>query len=275
MRIGFVGLGSQGAPIVHRMLQRGGQVTVWARRPEALAPFVSAGAAAAASLADLGRDCDLIGVCVAKDDDVRQVLVGKGGGILSGIRAGAVIAIHSTVAPETVIELESLARARGAQLLDAPVSGGPTGALAGTMTVMVGGSSAALEIARPVFELFAETIPHLGEVGSGQLMKLLNNNLCYANAVMSIDALEIAAGLGVNPERAAEIMKASSGASRGLDIVTDAVLLAKAAGPTSNVRKDAGHFQHLLEARGLASGQMALAAKSAADTIQSFAKSKA
>ena len=269
MRIGFIGLGNQGAPIAHRMLQGGADLTVWARRPAALEPFVAAGATAAETPAALAARCDVVGVCVVADDDVRQVVAGENG-LIGAMRPGGVIAIHATVAPETVVALEALARAAGVHLLDAPVSGGPQGAREGTMTVMVGGSPEALEIARPALALFASAIPHLGPVGSGQVLKLLNNNLCYANAAMAASALEVAEALGVDPRRAADVMRISSGASQGLNIVATDAVLKKATGPTSNIRKDVGHFLNLLRARGLEGAPMARAAATTADVLEAF-----
>jgi 3-hydroxyisobutyrate dehydrogenase len=220
----------------------------------------------------LGAACALVGICVAHDDDVRDVVLRDGQGVLYGMAPGSVIAIHSTVAPDTVIALERAARERGVHLLDAPVSGGSRGALAATMTVMVGGDGAALEIARPVFTTFATTIAHLGPVGSGQLMKLLNNNLCYANAAMAVSALELAEQLGMDPRVAAGVLKVSSGASVGLTIVTEESSLRKASGPTSNIAKDVQHFRHLLEKRGLADAALATAAATTASRVDAYAK---
>jgi 3-hydroxyisobutyrate dehydrogenase-like beta-hydroxyacid dehydrogenase len=140
------------------------------------------------------------------------------------------------------------------------------------MTVMVGGSAEALEIARPALALFASAIPHLGPVGSGQVLKLLNNNLCYANAAMAASALEVAEALGVDPQRAADVMRASSGASQGLNIVATDAVLQKAVGPTSNIPKDVGHFLDLLRARGLEDAPVARAAATTADVLQAFVK---
>ncbi len=220
----------------------------------------------------LGAACAMVGICVAHDDDVRDVVLRDGEGVLYGMAPGGVIAIHSTVAPETVIDLERAARERGVHLLDAPVSGGHRGALAATMTVMVGGDTAALEIARPVFATFASTITHLGPVGSAQLMKLLNNNLCYANAAMAISALELAEQLGMDSRVAAGLLKVSSGASVGLSIVIEESSLRKASGPTSNIAKDVKHFRHVLEERGLVDAALATAAATAAGRIDAYAK---
>ena len=205
LRTGFIGLGAQGGPIVERMLQQGVDVGLWARRPESLEPFLPKGAKRAETPAALARERNSVGICVLSDNDVREVVLGDTG-VLSGMGPGGLMMIHSTVAPDTVIELDRLAREKGVHLLDAPVSGGARGALAGTMTVMVGGETSALDIARPVLESFATNIPHLGTVGAGQMMKLLNNTLCYANMVLSISALELAEQLGIDRRRAGEIM---------------------------------------------------------------------
>src|SRR5690606_13897357 len=178
---------------------------LWARREATLDAFAGSNAFVAPSVAALASGCDLLGICVVNDDDVRDVLLA--GGALEAMRPGGVIAVHSTLLPQTVIDLGGLARKRGLHLLDAPVSGGARGAEAGTMTVMVGDDAEPLQRARPVFEAFATSIPHLGPLGSGQLMKLLNNNLCYANLTMGIYALELAAQLRMDPAVVAGIIR--------------------------------------------------------------------
>ena len=249
--VGFIGLGNQGAPIAHRIAASGLPLHVWARRPESTQPYTANGAVAHASPKSLAQACDVVGICVAFDADVDAVVDGNGEGVLYGLRPGGVVAIHSTVSPGTVQRLDGLARERGVHVLDAPVSGGPGGARAGTMTVMVGGSAEAVGLARPVLETFASTIAHLGEVGTGQVMKLLNNNLCYANLAMSVSALEVVAQLGIDPAMAIAVIKVSSGMSTGFTIVSDPGLLAKATGPTSNISKDVGHFAGIVAAHGL------------------------
>lgn len=226
------------------------------------------------SPAALGTGCDIVGLCVTGDEDVRDVVLRDGDGLLSGMRAGSVIAIHSTISPATAADVAHAATRTGVHVLDAPVSGGPGGARAGTMTVMVGGDADVLAMARPVFESFASTIVHLGPIGSGQLMKLLNNNLCYATVAMSISTLAIAAQLGIDPDVAAAVMATSSGASMGLRIVSDEMLLSKAVGPTSNMAKDVALFHAILADHGLAGEPMAKAAASAPGRVIEFAKQR-
>jgi 3-hydroxyisobutyrate dehydrogenase-like beta-hydroxyacid dehydrogenase len=135
--VGFVGLGSQGGPMARRIVQAGFPLILWARRAEALAPYADTAAQTARDLADLGARCDHVGICVFDDAGVREVCAA----LLPAMRPGSRIAIHSTVLPETCVELAALAAARGVALIDAPVSGGGPGAAAGTLTVMVGGEA--------------------------------------------------------------------------------------------------------------------------------------
>ncbi len=273
--VGFVGLGNQGAPIAARIIDAGFPLQVWARRHEAYAGLLERGAVAAPDLHTLGAACSVVGVCVTADADVIEVVLGEGAGIAHAMRADGVIAIHSTVSPDTVVELAATTAAMGLHLLDAPVSGGASGATAGTMTTMVGGDASALEVARPVFDAFSSVVALLGPVGSGQRMKLLNNNLCYANVAMAISALEIAENLGMDPEVAAEVIAVSSGNSTGLRILTDPTLFAKASGPTSNVAKDVAHFQAMVTAQGLAEHPMVGAASTAAAGLATLAAARA
>jgi len=144
LRVGFVGLGDQGGPMARRIADAGFSTTVWARRPATLHPFASTPATIAASPADLGRTSDLVGVCVVNDDDVRAVLLGPDG-VLAGMGPGSIIAIHSTVHPQTCREVADAARATGVSVIDAPVSGGGQVAAAGQLLVLVGGEEADVE----------------------------------------------------------------------------------------------------------------------------------
>lgn len=243
---------------------------IWARRPESLAPFAESGAVVADSPQALGAACDIVGVCVVNDDDVRQVVLRDGAGVLFGMKPGGVIAIHSTLLPRTVIDLAEAAKPYGVHILDAPVSGGHRNAVTGTMTVMAGGDPEALALARPVFESFATTIAHLGPVGSGQLVKLLNNNLCYANVALGLHALELAEKLGMDRTVAADMIKASSGASAGFNIIVDDRMLRKISGGDSNLPKDVAHFMEVLADRDIPADPLTALSGSAAEKLKAF-----
>jgi 3-hydroxyisobutyrate dehydrogenase-like beta-hydroxyacid dehydrogenase len=212
--VGFVGLGSQGGPMARRIAEAGFPLILWARRPEALEPFADTAAKVASSLADLGGQSDILAICVFDDAGVREVA----DAVLPAMRPGTHLVVHSTVHPDTCKLLARQAAARGVALIDAPVSGGGGGAAAGTLTVMAGGDAKAIDAVRPVLKTFAGLIAHLGDVGSGQLAKLVNNNLMAANMALADAALSAGTTLGIDRAAFIELVKASSGRSFGFDI---------------------------------------------------------
>lgn len=271
LTVGFIGLGDQGSPIARRIVDAGFPLHIWARRAASLAPFADSPAVVAESAAALAAAVDLLGICVVNDDDVRQVLIEQGA--LAAMRAGSIVAIHSTLLPQTVIALGAEAAKCGVALLDAPVSGGSNGARAGTMTVMVGGDAAPLDIAHPVFETFATKIAHLGPLGSGQAMKLLNNNLAYANLVMGINAMELAAKLGMDRAVVAEVIRESSGNSTGFAILTNPDTFRKISGGSSNLAKDVHHLAEVAQDNGCGDAPLVLVAQTASERLKRYAES--
>lgn len=214
VKTAFIGLGQQGGPMAKRMLAAGYPLTVWARRAEALAPFVQAGATAAASLAALGGTVDHVGICVIDDLGVAQIC----DELIPAMKPGSLLAIHSTILPESCEALARRCADAGIAFIDAPVSGGGSAAAAGTLTVMCGGSETAFAQAKPVFECFAGSIVHLGPAGSGQRAKIVNNALMAANMGLAHAALGAGVALGINRTALAELIKASSGRSFGFEV---------------------------------------------------------
>lgn len=214
IKCGFIGLGSQGAPMARRMIDAGLPTVLWARRETSLDPYRETAATFAATVAELGAQVDHVGVCVVDDDDVRQVC----DQLIPAMRPGALIAIHSTIHPQTCQALEAQAKARGLKLLDAPVSGGEPAAKAGTLTVMVGGDAEAFAAAKPVFESFGRLIVRLGEVGAGQNAKLINNALLAAHLGLAHAAFSAGDKLGLNRRTLAELLQNSSGRSMGVEV---------------------------------------------------------
>jgi 3-hydroxyisobutyrate dehydrogenase len=212
--VGFIGLGSQGAPIARRIVDSGYPLILWARRPQSLEPFRDTTAVRAASIADLAARAEHVGVCVVDDVGVEEVCAE----LIAAMRPGTRIAVHSTVHPRTVIEMARHAAARGIAVVDAPVSGGGPAAASRTLTVMTGGDEQVLEAARGIFETFAGLIVRVGDVGAGQMAKLVNNALMAAHMAAAHQAL--AAGAALNLDRAAlcELVKASSGRSFGFEV---------------------------------------------------------
>ena len=212
--VGFIGLGSQGGPMARRIVESGYPLLLWARRPESLAPFEDTKAEPVARIPDLGSRAEHIGVCVVDDTGLREVCAE----LIPAMRPNSRLAIHSTVHPDTVVDLAKQAAARGINLIDAPVSGGGPAAAARTLTLMLGGEEAAIAAARPVFETFAGLIVRVGAVGTGQMAKLINNALLAAHMAMAHHALSAAAVLGLDRAALGEIVKVSSGRSYGFEL---------------------------------------------------------
>lgn len=209
MRVGFVGLGSQGGPMARRIAEAGYPLTLWARRPEALDAFGDTGATFASTPAELAAASDLICVCVVDDDDVTEVVEA----MLPSVGAGTTVAVHSTVHPDTCQHLAARLAEHGAALVDAPVSGGGPAAAAGTLVVMVGGTPDQVDLVRPVFATYGDPILHVGPLGSALLAKLVNNALMAAQVTLADDALAIAEALGVDRTALVEIVSRGSGNS--------------------------------------------------------------
>lgn len=213
-KYGFIGLGSQGAPMAQRMIDAGLPVVLWARRQQSLDQYRETPAQFAASVAELAAQVEYVGVCVVNDADVMQVCHE----LIPAMHPGAQIVIHSTVHPRTCRALAQEASARGLSLIDAPVSGGAPAAEAGALTVMVGGSVEAFKAAKPVLETFGRLIVHLGDIGAGQHAKLVNNALLAANISVAHHALMVGIDLGIPREALVQLLLASSGRSFGLNV---------------------------------------------------------
>ena len=218
IRVGFIGLGSQGGPMARRIVEAGYPVTLWARRSASVEPFADTAAEVATSPADLAQASDLVCLCVVGDADIDEVTAGEHG-LLAAMKPGGVIAVHSTVHPNTCKALAKKAAAQGVSVIDAPVSGGGGAAAEGRLVVMVGGDTDVVERCRPVFETYGDPVVHLGELGSGQTTKLLNNLLFTANLATAATALSLAESLGVSPQRLTEVISRGSANSFALNVI--------------------------------------------------------
>ncbi|MGW5375660.1 NAD(P)-dependent oxidoreductase [Nocardia sp. NPDC003999] len=255
MRVGFIGLGSQGAPMARRIVEGGYPTTLWARRPASLEPFADTPAATAESPAALAAHSDLVCLCVVGDADVREVVTGENG-VLTGLAPGSIVAVHSTVHPDTCRKLAELAAPQQVTVIDAPVSGGGPAAAEGRLLVMVGGATDAVERSRPVFETYANPIVHLGGIGAGQATKLLNNLLFTANLATAAGTLALGQGLGISPDRLGEVITHGTANSFALGRIVSAggTLDRLAAHAGDLLRKDVGLVAGLAEAAGITPG---------------------
>lgn len=197
MSVGFIGLGTMGSGMAKNLVAAGRDVVVWNRTASRLDPLIAAGATAAASPAEVAAKNDFVFVCVSDTPDVEAVVAGPGG-VLEGLRPGALIVDHSTISPRATIRLAELVAERGGSWLDAPVSGGAEGAERGTLSIMVGGDPADLDRARPYLEAYGTTITHVGPVGAGQQVKIVNQILVVVNQLAASEALLFAQQAGLD-----------------------------------------------------------------------------
>jgi 3-hydroxyisobutyrate dehydrogenase len=229
LRAGFIGLGSQGGPMARRIVEAGHPTTLWSRRPETLDAYRGTAAEFAGSPAELGARADVVGVCVRDDAGVEEVVTGPHG-LLAGMAAGSVVAVHSTVHPETCRRLADQAAERGVALIDAPVSGGGPAAGAGRLLVMAGGDAEALERCRPVFSTYADTIVHLGPVGAGLRAKLINNTMFTAHLGVLENAYTLARALDVDPVQLTTVLRHGSGQSHAVNVLRGPEFVLRAMG---------------------------------------------
>jgi 3-hydroxyisobutyrate dehydrogenase-like beta-hydroxyacid dehydrogenase len=239
-RVGFIGLGSQGGPMARRIVEDGFPLTLWARRPQSLEPFQDASVAVASTPGALGAQSEVVGICVVGDDDVEDVLL-RADGVLSGMSPGGIVAIHSTVHPDTCRRVATQAAEYGVAVIDAPVSGGGNAAANRSLLVMVGGEPAAVERCRPVLETFGSPVAHLGPLGSGQIAKLINNLVFTAHVSMALDTFSFAEQLGIDQVSLGNVLTHGSGGSRAVDILlASGIDLAGLRSAFSLLKKDVG-----------------------------------
>lgn len=216
MEIGFIGLGIMGRPMALNILKGGHRLNVWSRRAESMQPLIAAGAQACADAAEVAARSELVISMVADAPDVEQVALGERG-IAAGARPGLVFVDMSTIAPSAARSIAARLAEQGVSMLDAPVSGGETGAINAALTIMVGGEEAAFEKAQPVFRCLGKTITRIGDSGAGQVAKACNQIVTSVSVLMVAEALNFARAAGVDPARVREAMLGGSAYSRVLE----------------------------------------------------------
>lgn len=218
--IGFLGLGVMGGPMARNLLAAGHEVVAWNRSPEPLAELVEAGARPADRPAAAAAAADILISIVSDDAALREVLGGPEGAIAAA-RPGSLVIDMSTVSPALARELAAEADARGVGFLDAPVSGGDVGAQQGTLSIMVGGSAADVERARPVFEVLGSRVTHVGEAGAGQVAKACNQVLVAVIFGGLAEALVLGSKLGADPARILDAVGGGMAANRIMEVRRD------------------------------------------------------
>jgi 3-hydroxyisobutyrate dehydrogenase len=223
MNIGFIGLGNMGRPMARNLLSGGFAVTAFARRQEVADEFVRAGGSAAASPRTVAERSDIVITMVSDSADVRSVVTGPEG-VLVGARPGMVVIDMSTISPTVTREIAQTAAANGVDYLDAPVSGGVSGAEAGTLSIMVGGEEGVYEKCLPVLRVLGENINHMGGVGMGQTTKLCNQVICVLNIEAACEGLILGAKAGLDLEKLLSVVSAGAAGSWMLSNVAPRML---------------------------------------------------
>jgi 2-hydroxy-3-oxopropionate reductase len=218
--IGFIGLGVMGAPMARNLLAAGYEVVAWNRSPEPLAALAEAGAREAEGPAAVAAAADVV-IAILKDDPVVREVLGGPDGAIAAARPGALVIDMSTVSPALARDLAEEAAARGVAFLDAPVSGGDVGAREGTLSIMVGGDGAALERARPVFEVLGSRVTHVGGAGAGQVAKACNQVLVAVIFAGLSEALVLGSKLGVDPAKVLDAVGGGMAANRIMEVRRD------------------------------------------------------
>jgi 3-hydroxyisobutyrate dehydrogenase len=210
MRIGFIGTGTMGQPMVTNLVKKGLAVVAYDVVPAALEAAVARGAAPAASAAEAARQADLVITMLPSSSHVEAVYLGRDG-VLEGAARGRLAVDMSTIDPATSRRVAARLREHGVRFLDAPVSGAVPRAVEGTLTIMVGGEAADLAEARDVLAALGRTIIHVGPVGAGEVAKLCNNLIAGVAMVAVSEAFRIAEGFGVDPAILTQVISKSSG----------------------------------------------------------------
>src|SRR5690242_5615475 len=210
MRIGFIGTGTMGQPMLANLVKKGFSVRAYDIVPAALDAAVAAGAERSASIAAAAAAGEIVITMLPSSGNVETVYLGPGG-ILESAVQGRLCVDMSTIDPGTSQRVAARLKERGLRFLDAPVSGGVGGAAAGTLAIMVGGEASDLEEARPALAAMGANVIHVGAVGAGEVAKLCNNLVSGVSAVAVSEAFRIAEGFGVDPRILTDVISKSSG----------------------------------------------------------------
>jgi 3-hydroxyisobutyrate dehydrogenase-like beta-hydroxyacid dehydrogenase len=209
-KLGYIGLGNMGAPMAKRLVDWPGGVTVFDVRTEAMTPLAEAGATLADSLADVAA-ADIISVTVLNDAQVRDVV----GELAAKAKPGTVIAIHSTISPDTAVELAEQLLPQGIHIVDAPVSGGGGAAEKRELATMVGADREVYERIKPAFKQWASMVIHAGQPGAGTRMKLARNMLTFTSYAAACEAMKLAEAAGIDLQALGRVVRHTDAQSGG------------------------------------------------------------
>jgi 3-hydroxyisobutyrate dehydrogenase-like beta-hydroxyacid dehydrogenase len=249
LKIGFVGLGDQGTPMAEAISDAGFELHVWARRVQSFDAISGVKYLRHNSLESLAPAVDVLCLCLRDDEDIWDLI--RQQRLTEALRRGAIVVNHGTGDPTENQRIGAFLAESGIKYLDAPVSGGRPGALARTLTTMVGGDTEDFERCRQVFETFSGKVARMGGVGSGQTTKLLNNAMTMTNLKNAVDVFALAKNLRIDIPRLYDVISVSSGSSAVLQSIGRQVSSNTAVHIQGLMRKDIEHFADAMRAQCL------------------------
>jgi 2-hydroxy-3-oxopropionate reductase len=212
-KIGFIGLGIMGKPMARNLVEAGYELVVYNRSWAAVEELAGKGAKAAEGSKAVGEACDTVITMLPDSPQVEEVLIGENG-VFEGVAEDTLLIDMSTISPVVTENLARKARELGASMLDAPVSGGESGAEAGTLSIMVGGSQDDFERARPLFEVMGKTIVHVGTSGTGQVVKACNQIVVALTIEAVSEALVLGSKAGASPAKVIQVLSGGLAANK-------------------------------------------------------------
>ncbi|MEC0373674.1 NAD(P)-dependent oxidoreductase [Paenibacillus chibensis] len=216
-KIGFIGLGTMGAPMASILLKQGHEVTVYNRTASKCEPLVAEGAASAATPREAAAGRDAVITMVSNDDSIREVFYGENG-ILQSLESGMTVIDSSTISPALVKELAASVHEKGGHFLDAPVTGSKPAAEDGTLVFMVGGEASVLENAAELFDAMGKKVIHMGPNGSGSVAKLAHNTMVGINNLALAEGFAIATKSGIPADSFLELVQLGSAGSKAAEL---------------------------------------------------------
>lgn len=227
MELGYIGLGNMGGALARRLLRQH-KMRVYDLKPENMAKLADKGGVASQSPKALAAQSDIVMTCLPTSKEVRDAIFGADG-IAAGLKPGGIIADMTTGDPNATRAMAKELSAQGITLVDAPVSGGPHGADAGTIAIMVGASEEVFRRVRPVFEAISPNIFHCGDVGTGHVMKLVNNVVAASIRTVTFEAVTMGIKNGLSFKTCTEVLAKSSGRSYSTEVTLPRMLGGNAA----------------------------------------------
>jgi 3-hydroxyisobutyrate dehydrogenase-like beta-hydroxyacid dehydrogenase len=252
-KVGFIGAGQMGRPMVDRLVAAGWPVEVFARRPEQRTELAAAGIAVSASATDVASRADLVIVCLFSDAQVREVVLD--GGVLAAMRPGSVMANHVTGSPDLAVELAAAAP-DGVGFLDLPISGTAESIRNGRLTLLVGGDPTLLGRVREPLSAYGDPILEVGGVGDGQRIKLVNNLLFAVHLRVALAGAAVAAELGIAPDQLARVVARCSGDSFAVRLFGQAPPEVFATSARPYLVKDVAVIREVAAASGIDLGRL-------------------